>query len=53
MDDGVGLERSESLLHKLPVADVADLQVDVLARNLAPSAHAVVDGRDGRQGVEA
>jgi hypothetical protein len=52
MHDGVGLERRERLLEELPVADVADLQVEVLPGNLGPGAHAVVDGRDGRERVQ-
>jgi hypothetical protein len=53
VDDGVGLERGERLGEELPVADVADLEVDVLPGDLAPAPHTVVRRRDGRERVEA
>jgi len=50
--DGVGLERRERLRQKLPVADVADLQVEVPPGHVGPRAHALVERRDGRERVE-
>mmetsp|Transcript_12276 Transcript_12276/g.26479 ORF Transcript_12276/g.26479 Transcript_12276/m.26479 type:complete len:333 (-) Transcript_12276:430-1428(-) len=49
---GIGAEVAEGLAKELPVADVTDLQLDVLARHLLPLPDAVVDAGDGGQGVQ-
>ena len=47
-----GLERLEGGAEELVVADVAHEELDLVAGDLLPLAHALVDAPDGREGVE-
>ena len=53
VDDGVGLEGLEGCGQKLKVADVADQELDVFARDLSPGLDAVVRRGDRGQGLHA
>jgi len=53
VDDGVRRKVADGCPQELKVRDIADQQIDVAARHLAPRPHPLVRGRDGRQRVHA